>query len=489
MRPSPFQSAQAWRRLAVALDCLTVYRQLSELAVVKQLRQLLSQLAELLSEAEARPEQTRDRDRAQEPVTLLKLASVFYADLLQEEPSGSWPAWLVRQLLLQENPFTAYLAAEPPSSGPAAQPDPYTAAVLADQAMADLGVLQDLAQVDLGDIRLLLRQLLIASNQEWLLPLLQRLPEPDSARLLPTPSVNAGVLPEACALQQQLLSGIAQPGSWAAALRQLQQFHRTQGAGLTACYPALSLRQGQLSPLRRDLPPAAFDLLYDYSGNLSRLDQTIAGFVRGDFAHDILLTGPRGSGKSSAVRAVLPRYAGQGLRLIEVSPEALEQLNTWLPRLSRQAQHFILLLDDLSFSDAGPEYHQLKRLLEGGLAERGSNILICATSNRRHLLAESGDPESSARFAEDERDERLSLADRFGLHLTFRQPLQSEYLAIIRYLAVSRGFAGSLEQLQQEALVWSNRRASRSPRIARQFIDDRLGQEQLPAAASPEARP
>ncbi|NJP39823.1 DUF815 domain-containing protein [Oscillospiraceae bacterium HV4-5-C5C] len=487
MRPSPFQSAQAWRRLAVSLDCLTVYRPLTELAVVKQLRLMLRQLAELLSEGEARPEQSRDQALAS--IALLKQTSAFYADLLQEEPSGSWPAWLVHQLLLQENPFTRYLAAETQISGPVGQADPYTSAVLADQALADLSALQDLAQIDLGDIRLQLRQLLIASDQEWLLPLLQRLPEPDSARLLPTPAVNAGILPEASDLQQQLLSTLSLPGAWAAALRQLQQFHRTQGAGLTACYPALSLRHGQLEPLRRELPDAAFDLLYDYSGNLSRLDQTIAGFVRGDFAHDVLLTGPRGSGKSSAVRAVLPRYAGQGLRLIEVSPETMDQLHTWLPRLSRQTQHFILLFDDLSFSDAGAEYHQLKRLLEGGLTERGSNILICATSNRRHLLAESGDPESSARFADDERDERLSLADRFGLHLTFRQPLQTEYLAIIRHLALARGFAGSMEQLQQEALVWSNRRASRSPRVARQFIDDRLGKRQGSAASSPEARP
>jgi predicted AAA+ superfamily ATPase len=200
-------------------------------------------------------------------------------------------------------------------------------------------------------------------------------------------------------------------------------------------------------------------------------------FVSGHQANNILLWGARGTGKSSLVKALLPAYAEGGLRLIEVDKEQLVQLPEILHQLHGRPERFILFSDDLSFEASEPGYKPLKAALEGSLSGLPDNVLIYATSNRRHLLPEyfSENRETCLVDGEihpgDAVDEKISLSERFGLWISFYPFSQDDYLSIVEHWLQKTGQAMS-EEVRLQALRWATQRGSRSGRVARQFAID-----------------
>lgn len=209
-------------------------------------------------------------------------------------------------------------------------------------------------------------------------------------------------------------------------------------------------------------------------------------FVHGKLANNVLLTGARGTGKSSLVRALLNDYAPAGLRVIEVDKTDLIDLPHIVEQLTTRPERFILFCDDLSFDDGEPAYKALKSVLDGSFAALPENVLIYATSNRRHLMPESLADNLGARHGEGEIhpgeavEEKISLSDRFGLWVSFYTFNQEEYLDIVRHWLGVFGvsLAAWDERLRAEALLWSQMRASRTGRVAWQFARDYAGREQ-----------
>jgi len=234
--------------------------------------------------------------------------------------------------------------------------------------------------------------------------------------------------------------------------------------------------------------PIEFDLedLIGVDRSVALLVDNIEQFVAGYPSNHVLLHGERGTGKSSAVKGLLPRFASRGLRMIEVHKADLMDLPSVLAALRGAPYRFVLFCDDLSFDSGESDYRALKAALEGSLVSPPDNVRIIATSNRRHLLPETEVENQPVHL--DERgeiqlgeaiDEKLALSDRFGLVLGFYAFTQDTYLAIVNHYAAKAGIRASASELREEALRWALRRSSRSGRTARQFIDDFAGRESI----------
>lgn len=192
-------------------------------------------------------------------------------------------------------------------------------------------------------------------------------------------------------------------------------------------------------------------------------------FLSGERANNVLLFGDRGTGKSSCVKALLNEYAAKGLRVIELPKNCITLIPKLFKELSDRPQKFILYLDDLSFEKHEPEYRSLKVSMEGQLGSIPQNVLIFATSNRRHLIKENWkDREGGDVHAGDNMQEMLSLSERFGISLVFAAPNQREYLDIVAKLLERRGIEMNAE-IEKQAIVWQMNYGGRTPRCAAQF--------------------
>ena len=247
---------------------------------------------------------------------------------------------------------------------------------------------------------------------------------------------------------------------------------------------------GRLAPILR---PSRFDLddLVGVDRAVERLLRNTEQFVRGLPANHVLLHGERGTGKSSAVRGLLPRFAHRGLRIVEVHKSDLLQLPEVLATLRDASQRFLLFCDDLSFDEGEAGYRELKAALEGSLEAPPANVRIVATSNRRHLLPERVADNAAVRLDDagelhlgEALEEKLALADRFGLVLGFYGFDQATYLRIVERYAAKAGVDLPPEELRAEALRFALDRSSRSGRTARQFVDDLAGRLALSRSAS-----
>jgi predicted AAA+ superfamily ATPase len=245
--------------------------------------------------------------------------------------------------------------------------------------------------------------------------------------------------------------------------------------------------RGRLVPIEA---PALFDLddLVGVERAVARLVANVEQFVSGLPANHVLLFGERGTGKSSAVRGLLPRFGGRGLRIVEVHKEDLVDLPSVLAALRGAPQRFLLFCDDLAFDAGDPRYRELKAALEGSLVAPPGNVRIVATSNRRHLLPESAAENRAAHLDDagelhlgEALEEKLAVSDRFGLVLGFYGFDQATYLAIVDRYARKAGVRAEPERLHREALRWALDRGSRSGRTARHFVDDFAGRELLSA--------
>ena len=238
----------------------------------------------------------------------------------------------------------------------------------------------------------------------------------------------------------------------------------------------------RLEPVRHVAHIRLADLV-EVDAQKERLLRNTAQFVAGHAANNVLLTGARGTGKSSLVKACLHEFAGQGLRLIEVDKADLVDLPDLLDLVVDRPEKFVVFCDDLSFDDGEPGYKALKSILDGTISQSADNLLIYATSNRRHLLPEYMQENLTYKHTEDGEvhpgegvEEKISLSERFGLWVSFYPFSQDEYLAIVGQWL--RGFGVSdadIAACRQESLVWALERGSRSGRVAFQFAKDFSG--------------
>lgn len=261
-------------------------------------------------------------------------------------------------------------------------------------------------------------------------------------------------------------------GNWGDRLEEIAQYHASHGCGRFSSHKAFLWRDGQLLPVEHPDPIRLHQLKdYEYQRQIA-LDNTRA-FLNGFAANNMLLYGDRGTGKSSLVKALLNHFADRGLRMIEVPKEYLRQLPDLTDLLAGVPMKFILFIDDLSFSQQDDNFGALKAVLEGGLAARPDNVLIYATSNRRHLLRETfSDRQGDEVHHADTVQEAVSLSDRFGISLTFLIPDKDKFLHIVEQIAEDRGLDVDKEKLLAAAERWALERGSRSPRYAKQFIAD-----------------
>ena len=248
---------------------------------------------------------------------------------------------------------------------------------------------------------------------------------------------------------------------------------------------------GRLLPIE-EMQAVDLDDLLGVERSIAELLRNTAQFVRGLPANHVLLFGERGTGKSSSVKGLLPRFAARGLRLVEVRKNDLVQLPDVVAALRGLPYRFLVFCDDLSFDDGEPGMRELKVALEGSVETTPGNVRIIATSNRRHLVPEFASENRAARLDDDGElhvgealEEKLALADRFGLVLGFYGFDQPTYLRIVDRYAQKAGIDWPRDRLHAEALRFALDRSSRSGRVAKQFVDDLAGRLALERETRP----
>ena len=239
---------------------------------------------------------------------------------------------------------------------------------------------------------------------------------------------------------------------------------------------------GVLEPVKHVATIRLHDLK-EVDGQKARLVRNTEQFVAGHAANNVLLTGARGTGKSSLIKACLNEFSARGLRLIEVEKTDLVDLGDLIDLVTDRPERFIVFCDDLSFDEGEPGYKALKSVLDGSVAQAGDNLLIYATSNRRHLLPETMAENLTYQHTEDGEvhpgevvEEKISLSERFGLWISFYPFSQDEYLAIVaQWLRAFGVDEATIAAARQDSLVWALERGSRSGRVAQQFARDHVG--------------
>ncbi|MES2039260.1 MAG: ATP-binding protein [Pseudomonadota bacterium] len=240
--------------------------------------------------------------------------------------------------------------------------------------------------------------------------------------------------------------------------------------------------QGYLQVVRH-ASTIAMDDLRNVAAQKAQIEQNTRQFVHGKPANNVLLTGARGTGKSSLIKACLNQFSGQGLRLIEVDKADLADLPDIVDLIAERPERFIVFCDDLSFEEGEAGYKALKVALDGSISAQSDNVLIYATSNRRHLLPEKMSDNASYKYSDDGDlhpgetvEEKISLSERFGLWVSFYPFKQDDYLDIVAYWLGSMGCsAAQVGEARGDALRWALQRGSRSGRVAWQFARDYAG--------------
>jgi uncharacterized protein len=253
-------------------------------------------------------------------------------------------------------------------------------------------------------------------------------------------------------------------------------------AAIAFRYKKRSINHGALEPVRHIGLTRLCDLK-EIDVQKEKIERNTKQFVEGRSANNVLLTGARGTGKSSLIKACLNEYASLGLRLIEVDKADLVDLPDIVDVVSDRPEKFIIFCDDLSFEEGEPGYKALKSILDGSIAAASPNVLIYATSNRRHLLPEYMKENLSYQHTDDGEvhpgegvEEKISLSERFGLWISFYPFNQEEYLAIVAQWLQFFGIDMQKEaQARTQSLVWALERGSRSGRVAYQFARDFTG--------------
>lgn len=265
-------------------------------------------------------------------------------------------------------------------------------------------------------------------------------------------------------------------------------FYKAYGVGMFGLNKAFRLSthtqddQIRLLPIN-NMELVTLDDLIGYEIQKKKLVDNTEAFVHGRKANNVLLFGDSGTGKSTSIKAIVNQYYDQGLRMIEIYKHQFQDLSNVIARIKNRNYRFIIYMDDLSFEEFEVEYKFLKAVIEGGVETKPENILIYATSNRRHLIKENwsdrNDVENSnGMHHSDTMEEKLSLVHRFGVTISYSKPSQKEYFNIVVNLAEKQGITMSEEELKAEANKWELSHGGISGRTAQQFINYLLGQEE-----------
>ncbi|MBD2355597.1 ATP-binding protein [Tolypothrix sp. FACHB-123] len=360
----------------------------------------------------------------------------------------NWEDYLIHQILIAENPFTKLAQTEEFANLPQA---------LVAATQHDLQVLQSLYECS------------SAFLSEWV---------QNVAHLPVSPVVwyreQDKTEPETI-LKSQVIHSLQHADNWADTVEDLAAYYQQFGTGIFAEYHALRWQNGKFIGIQHP-DTIKLNLLAGYETQRDSLLKNTEFLLSGENALHVLLYGSRGSGKSSLVKALLNEYSHRNLRLIEVTKSELQDLPQIVEQLRGVPQKFIIFVDDLSFEEDDDAFKALKVVLEGNLTARPQNVVVYATSNRRHLIREFYTDRPNPKDKEeihvwDTMQEKLSFSDRFGLTLTFEGADQKTYLQIVRHLAAQIEINISPEDLEYQALQWATRHNGRSGRTARQFID------------------
>ena len=254
-------------------------------------------------------------------------------------------------------------------------------------------------------------------------------------------------------------------------LRRLVRHYNNLGCGLLAKYIAFRFDGQELTGVP-DSDKATFDEMVGMEHQKTVLINNTKAFVDGKFANNVLLFGDRGTGKSTSVKALLNMFACDGLRVVELPKSAITKIPELTKELEKSPHKYILFLDDLTFEKHEPEYRALKIAMEGQVQASAGNVLVYATSNRRHLIRETwADREGGEVHANDNKQEMLSLAERFGISLFFPAPDSKQYIEIVRVLLERNGIEMT-DEIKKEAVRWEMSYGGKSGRCAKQFVAD-----------------
>ncbi len=355
----------------------------------------------------------------------------------------NWEDYLITQLLFSKNPFTRLAEVREFEDLPPA---------LVAAVQHDLQVLQSLYECS------------SASLSEWI----QGVAHMPISPVVWYKEQELGVETKFATYLQEL-------DNWGDAVKELAAYYQQYGSGLFAEYHALRWHGGQFIGIRYS-DPIKLSALVGYESQRDALLKNTEFLLSGEMALHILLYGSRGSGKSSLVKSLLNEYSNRSLRLLEVAKSDLKDLPEIVEYLRGVSQKFIIFVDDLSFEEDDDAFKALKVVLEGNLTARPQNVVVYATSNRRHLIREffvdrPAPKDNEEIHAWDTMQEKLSFSDRFGLTLTFEPANQKTYLRIVQHLAAQAKINITQEDLEFQALQWATRHNGRSGRTARQFVD------------------
>ncbi len=366
----------------------------------------------------------------------------------------NWQDWLVEQILVADNPFSQQV-----QNSSLQQLSPS----LIESAKHDLNILERLYKYPVKNLSKALRKI---AHLEKDVPFWENQSPPTGF------------------LHKQ--------ENWGELLKEIATHYRENGVGIMGIYGAFHWENTELKGI--NCPDfVRLNALVGYEDQKQTLIKNTEFLLAGYPALNVLLYGSRGTGKSSLVKALLNEYRHRGLRLIEVYKSALKDLPIILDRLRTYPQKFILFVDDLSFEEDDNEFKSLKVVLEGSVTAKADNVVVYATSNRRHLVREffSDRPQPSQGeevHAWDTLQEKLSFSDRFGLTLTFEPPNQDTYLEIVEHLAQQAQIQLPTGELSALAKQWAIRHHGRSGRSAKQFIDFLQGELAFGLRESPDIR-
>ncbi len=404
---------------------------------------ILSRMALLAGGRILEQPQQRTRDLFTELRRLLQLAARF------SFRGSVWHNYIALYLLTHENPFSLLCERQDPSG------------TLLHMAERDFRILRRMFDFDFAPLEAALGTGCLAMMEDFQSP-----EEGD----------------EAGELVRDLTARLERTKDAAGMLRETVASYREYGVGLLALYRAFRYGDGKLRPVRFP-DTVALDDIVGYEAQKQALRANTEAFLAGHAANNVLLYGDSGTGKSTCIRALLREYGDEDLRMVEVHRYQFRELFDLMELLRERRHRFILMLDDLSFEEDETEYKFLKAVIEGGIEARPENVLLYATSNRRHLIRESWSDRSDMEHngdihRSDTMEEKLSLAERFGVAIRFDTPARQEYHDIVESLAQRYGVtAPTGEELLRQADEWEIRHGGVSGRTAEQFILALAGRE------------